>query len=70
MLAEAGAGNNVLTFYVEDNILNVTTQAKADTVNHLMVYSVKDLLVVMPKFQLQDASSVLIDMYCSQVTRQ
>jgi len=58
ILSEAGAGD-LLTFYVEDNVLEITTQAKADTVMYTMVYSVEDLLVQIPQFQANDASSVL-----------
>jgi hypothetical protein len=58
ILGEAGAGN-LLTFYVEDNVLTITTQAKADSILYTMVYPVKDLLVVTPKFTVSDVSSVL-----------
>ena len=58
MLSEAGPGN-VLTFYVADNVLTITTQEKADSVLFTVVYEVRDLLFVPPSFQLQDASSAL-----------
>jgi hypothetical protein len=57
ILNEAGAGN-VLTFYVQDNVLNITTQAKADTIMYTKVYDVQDLLVTIPNFQLQDVTQV------------
>jgi hypothetical protein len=57
ILNEAGAGN-VLTFYVQDNVLNITTQAKADTVMYLKVYDVQDLLISIPQFQLSDVTQV------------
>jgi hypothetical protein len=59
ILSEAGAGN-LLTFYVEDNVLQITTVAKADTELYTMVYPVKDLLVdTTPNFQLQDVTNVI-----------
>jgi hypothetical protein len=57
ILNEAGAGN-LLTFYVQDNVLEITTQAKADTVLYTMVYPVEDLLMVTPNFTLNDVNSV------------
>jgi len=52
MLDQVGAGN-LLTFYVEDNILKVTTQEAADSFMVNMVYPVKDLLVSIPYSQAQ-----------------
>jgi uncharacterized membrane protein YgcG len=57
ILNEAGAGN-VLTFYVQDNVLEITTQAKADSVLYTMVYPVQDLLVTVPNFQLSDVTNL------------
>lgn len=50
MLAEAGAGN-LLTFYTQDNVLEITTQAKADSILYTKVYPVGDLLVEIPNYQ-------------------
>jgi hypothetical protein len=58
ILDEAGPGN-LLTFYVQDNVLEITTQAKADTVLYTMVYPVKDLLISTPNIQLSDVTSAL-----------
>jgi hypothetical protein len=55
LLNEAGAGN-LLTFYVQDNIVQITTSAKADTILYTMVYPVGDLLVQVPNFQVSDVS--------------
>jgi hypothetical protein len=55
VLNEAGAGN-LLTFYSEDGVLEITTQAKADTILYTKVYEVQDLLVSIPNFQLQDVT--------------
>jgi hypothetical protein len=57
ILSEAGAGN-LLTFYVQDNVLTITTQAKADAILYTIVYPVQDLLVSTPNFSLQDVSSL------------
>ena len=58
VLSEAGAGD-LLTFYMDDNVLTITTQAKADTILYTMVYSVKDLLIDIPDFQVQDIAQTL-----------
>jgi hypothetical protein len=58
ILSQVGAGN-LLAFYVEDNVLQITTQAKADTILYTMVYPVRDLLVDVPNFQMQDVTNVL-----------
>jgi hypothetical protein len=57
ILNEAGAGS-VLTFYVQDNVLEITTQAKADSVLYTMVYPVQDLLITTPNFQLSDVTNL------------
>jgi hypothetical protein len=58
ILSEAGSGN-VLTFFVQDNVLQITTQAKADTIMFTQVYDVRDLLVTNPQFSPQDVQNVL-----------
>ena len=58
VLSEAGAGN-LLTFYMDDNVLTITTEAKADTILYTMVYSVKDLLIDIPNYQVQDIAQTL-----------
>jgi hypothetical protein len=57
MLNEVGAGN-LLTFYVQDNVLQITTTAKADTMPVTMVYPVGDLLIQIPDYKLQDISGI------------
>lgn len=56
ILDEAAPG--VLTFYMEDNVIQITTQAQADAVLVTMVYPVQDLLIQIPTFMASDASSV------------
>jgi hypothetical protein len=58
ILSEAGAGN-LLTFYMDQNVLEITTQAKADTILYTMVYPVKDLLLDIPNYQVQDIAQTL-----------
>ncbi len=57
MLNEAGAGS-LLTFYVQDNVLQITTGAKADTVLYTLVYPVGDLLITIPNYSIQDISGI------------
>ena len=57
ILNQAGAGN-LLTFYVDDNVLEITTQAKADSILYTMVYPVQDLLIQVPDFKPQDVSGI------------
>jgi hypothetical protein len=57
ILNEAGAGG-LLTFFLDDNVLEITTQAKADSILFTMVYPVQDLLITVPNFQPQDVNGV------------
>ncbi len=45
------AGPGLMTFYVNENVITVTSVAKADTEMVTMVYPVGDLLVETPDFQ-------------------
>ncbi|MGA2229896.1 MAG: hypothetical protein ABSH22_03130 [Tepidisphaeraceae bacterium] len=58
ILSEASTGD-VLTFFVQDNVLQITTQAKADTILFTQVYDVRDLMVTNPQFSPQDVQNVL-----------
>jgi hypothetical protein len=58
ILAEAAPGNT-LTFYMDDNVIEITTQEKADSIMFTMVYPVQDLLVQIPQFQQQDLSGLV-----------
>ena len=49
VLTEAGGGDT-LTFYVEDNVIEITTRALADQKVYTKVYPVDDLLVDVPDF--------------------
>lgn len=44
VLAEAAGGNATLTFYVDDGVIEVTTQELADSIMFTVVYPVQDLL--------------------------
>jgi hypothetical protein len=50
ILSEAAAGNAVLTYYIDDNVIEITTQELADKVLITMVYPVDDLLMDVPDF--------------------
>ncbi|HUB26990.1 MAG TPA: hypothetical protein VL992_16305 [Tepidisphaeraceae bacterium] len=58
ILDEAAPGD-VLTFYMDDNVIEVTTQEKADSIMFTMVYPVQDLLVQIPQFTQQDLSGLV-----------
>ena len=49
ILTEAGGGDT-LTFFVEDNVIEITTRALADQKVYTKVYPVDDLLVEVPDF--------------------
>ena len=50
VLSEAGSGNAVLTYYDDDNVLEVTTREIADSTMFTKVYPVDDLLMEIPDF--------------------
>jgi hypothetical protein len=50
VLAEAASGNNLLTFYVDENVIEVTTREIADQQMFTRVYPVDDLIVEIPDF--------------------
>jgi uncharacterized membrane protein YgcG len=50
ILSEAAAGNAVLTYYIDDNVIEITTQELADKVLITRVYPVDDLLMDVPDF--------------------
>ena len=50
ILSEAAAGNAVLTYYVDDNVIEITTLELADKVMITRVYPVDDLLMDVPDF--------------------
>jgi hypothetical protein len=62
MLTEAGTGN-LLTFYIDENVIEITTRELADQQLFTKVYPVEDLLMEVPdfdqppSFQLNQASS-------------
>jgi type II secretory pathway component GspD/PulD (secretin) len=49
VLNEAGEGH-LLTFYIDDNVLEITSEAEADRMLVTMVYPVGDLLMDIPDF--------------------
>jgi hypothetical protein len=51
ILSEAAAGNAVLTYYVDDNVIEVTTLELADKVMVTQLYPVDDLLMDVPDFK-------------------
>lgn len=50
ILNDAAGGSELLTFYVDGGVLEVTTQEEADKVMFTRVYPVQDLLVEVPDF--------------------
>jgi uncharacterized membrane protein YgcG len=50
ILSEAAAGNAVLTYYVDENVIEITTLELADKVLITRVYPVDDLLMDVPDF--------------------
>jgi hypothetical protein len=50
ILSEAAAGNAVLTYYVDENVIEITTLELADKVLVTRVYPVDDLLMDVPDF--------------------
>jgi hypothetical protein len=50
LLSEAASGNNLLTFYVDENVIEVTTREIADQQMFTRVYPVDDLIVEIPDF--------------------
>ena len=50
VLREASAGGTPLTWYIEDNIITVTTQAVADSKNVTVVYYVLDIIMSNSQF--------------------
>jgi uncharacterized membrane protein YgcG len=50
ILSEAAAGNAVLTYYVDDNVIEITTLELADKVLITRVYPVDDLIMDVPDF--------------------
>jgi hypothetical protein len=58
ILSEAAAGNAVLTYYVDENVIEITTLELADKVLITRVYPVDDLLMDVPDFT--DAPTVTL----------
>jgi uncharacterized membrane protein YgcG len=50
ILSEAAAGNAVLTYYVDENVIEITTLELADKMLITRVYPVDDLLMDVPDF--------------------
>ena len=50
VLSEASSGNNSLTFFVDENVIEVTTREVADQQMFTRVYPVDDLIVEVPDF--------------------
>jgi uncharacterized membrane protein YgcG len=50
ILSEAAAGNTTLTYYIDDNVIEITTLEVADKVLITRVYPVEDLLMDVPDF--------------------
>jgi uncharacterized membrane protein YgcG len=50
ILSEAAAGNTTLTYYIDDNVIEITTLEMADKVMLTIVYPVDDLLMDIPDF--------------------
>jgi uncharacterized membrane protein YgcG len=56
ILSEAAAGNTVLTYYVEDNVIEITTLELSDKVLITCVYPVDDLVLDVPDFKAPNLS--------------
>jgi hypothetical protein len=50
VLAQAGTAADALTFYVDRDVIQVTTKAQADKHVYTIVYDVRDLLITVPSF--------------------
>lgn len=50
LLSEAASGNNTLTFFVDQNVLEITTREIADQTMFTRIYPVEDLLLEVPDF--------------------
>jgi hypothetical protein len=50
IILDQATGGEPLTFYVEDNVIEVTTKAMADKIMYVRVYSIEDLILEVPDF--------------------
>lgn len=50
MLNEAGGGSELLTFYVDEGVIEITTREEADKQMFTRVYPIQDLIVEVPDF--------------------
>lgn len=49
VLSEAGEGS-LLTYFIDENVIEITTRAEADRHMYTIVYDVHDLLITIPNF--------------------
>jgi hypothetical protein len=50
VILDQAAGGEALTYYVEDNVVEITTKAMADKIMYVRVYPVEDLILDVPNF--------------------
>jgi hypothetical protein len=52
ILTQASTTDNILTFYIDRDVIQVTTKTEADKHVYTIVYDVRDLLITVPNFTL------------------
>ncbi len=50
VILDEAAGGEALTYYVEDNVIEITTKAVADKIMFVRVYPIEDLILDVPDF--------------------
>src|SRR5580698_7722776 len=50
VILDEATGGEALTFYTEDNVIEVTTKAVADKIMYVRVYPIEDLILDIPDF--------------------
>jgi len=50
VILDQAAGGEALTYYVEDNVIEITTKAMADKIMYVRVYPIEDLILDIPNF--------------------
>jgi hypothetical protein len=50
VILDEATGGDALTFYIEDNVIEVTTKAVADKIMYVRVYPIEDLIMDVPDF--------------------
>jgi hypothetical protein len=50
VILDEATGGDALTYYVEDNVIEITTKAVADKIMYVRVYPIEDLILDVPDF--------------------